>query len=71
LHKGGPDSGLFLVVTADPALDLDVPAMGTTFGRLERAQAIGDIRALLARGRRVCHVHLPRAEDVEQLAMLV
>ncbi len=71
LHKGGPSTGLFLIVTADPALDLDVPGMRTTFARLERAQAIGDIRALLARGRRVCHVHLPRAEDAEQLAALV
>jgi hypothetical protein len=71
LHKGGPDTGLFLIVTADHTMDLDIPEMRTTFGRLERAQAIGDIRALLARGRRVCHVHLPRAEDVDQLAALV
>jgi hypothetical protein len=67
LHKGGPDTGLFLVVTADPAHDLEIPTMGTTFGRLERSQAIGDIRALLARGRRVCHVHLRRPEDVAEL----
>ncbi len=71
LHKGGPDTGLFLIVTADHTLDLDIPEMRTTFGRLERAQAIGDMRALRARGRRVCHVHLPRAEDVDQLAALV
>jgi len=71
LHKGGPNTGLFLVVTANTQEDLEIPAMGTSFGRLERAQAIGDIRTLLARGRRVCHVHLPRAEDVEQLAALV
>jgi phosphoglucose isomerase-like protein len=68
LHKGGPNTGLFLVVTADPASDLEIPEMQTTFGRLERAQAIGDVRALLSRGRRVCHVHLSRPEDVEQLA---
>jgi hypothetical protein len=68
LHKGGPNTGLFLVVTADPALDLDIPEMETTFGRLERAQAIGDVRALLGRKRRVSHVHLHRPEDVIQLA---
>lgn len=68
LHKGGPNTGLFLVVTADPVSDIDIPDMRTTFGRLERAQAIGDIRALLGRNRRVCHVHLSRPEDVEQLA---
>ena len=68
LHKGGPNTGLFLVVTAEPARDIEIPEMQTTFGRLERAQAMGDVRALLGRGRRVCHVHLSRAEDVDQLA---
>jgi hypothetical protein len=68
LHKGGPGTGLFLVVTADPEVDFDIPGMGTTFAALERAQALGDVRALLGRGRRVAHVHLPRATDVGQLA---
>ena len=68
LHKGGPNSGLFLVITTDEAEDAEIPETGFTFGRLKRAQARGDIRALLARGRRVAHVHLERAEDVAQLA---
>src|SRR6059058_4286329 len=68
LHKGGPNTGLFLVVSADDAEDADIPEMGTTFGRLKRAQARGDIRALLARGRRVAHVHLARPDDVTRLA---
>ena len=71
LHKGGPNTGLFLVITADPAFDLDIPELGTTFGRLQRAQAVGDIRALLARGRRVCHVHLRQPADVDQLTTVV
>jgi hypothetical protein len=71
LHKGGPNTGLFVVVTADPASDIEIPEMQTTFGRLERAQANGDVRALLGRGRRVCHVHLSRPEDVDQLASAV
>jgi len=70
LHKGGPNTGLFLVVTADDAEDADIPEMGTTFGRLKRAQARGDIRALLARGRRVAHVHLRRPDEVSGLATL-
>jgi transaldolase / glucose-6-phosphate isomerase len=70
LHKGGPNTGLFLVVTADPAEDAEIPVLGTTFGRLERAQARGDIRALLGRGRRVAHVHLSRPADVAALASL-
>ena len=74
LHKGGPDTGLFLVITADDAEDVEIPELGggerggRTFGDLKRAQARGDVRALLARGRRVAHVHLSRWEDVETLA---
>jgi hypothetical protein len=68
LHKGGPNTGLFLVITADPVDDLEIPQMGTTFARLQRAQANGDMRALLARGRRVAHVHLRRVEDLDRLA---
>src|SRR2546422_3043313 len=64
LHKGGPNTGLFLVLTADDAVDLEIPEMGVTFGQLKRAQATGDIRALLAKGRRVAHLHLRRPEDV-------
>ncbi len=70
LHKGGPNSGVFLVLTADDAADAAVPELGITFGRLKAAQARGDIRALLARGRRVAHVHLARPEDVSALARL-
>ncbi|HEX4574018.1 MAG TPA: hypothetical protein VH158_02715 [Gemmatimonadales bacterium] len=69
LHKGGPNTGLFLVVTAEDAEDAPVPELGVTFGRLKRAQARGDVRALLARGRRVAHVHLPRPEAVSDLAI--
>jgi len=63
LHKGGPDTGLFLVITAEPDGDIPIPEMHTTFATLERAQATGDIKALLARGRRVAHVHLRDPED--------
>jgi hypothetical protein len=34
---------------------------------LKAAQARGDIRALLARGRRVAHVHVGRPEQVSDL----
>jgi transaldolase / glucose-6-phosphate isomerase len=68
LHKGGPNTGLFLVVTADPDQDIEIPEMRTTFGKLERAQALGDIKALLAKARRVSHVHLRDPEDWSGLA---
>ena len=67
LHKGGPDSGLFLVITTDVTGDIEIPEMGWTFGQLHRAQARGDVRALLARGRRVAHVHLSSLADLSQL----
>jgi transaldolase/glucose-6-phosphate isomerase len=67
LHKGGPNTGLFLVLTTDDAEDAAVVELGITFGQLKRAQARGDIRALLARGRRVAHVHVARPDDVSAL----
>jgi hypothetical protein len=68
LHKGGPNTGLFLVVTADPEEDIAIPEMQTTFGTLERAQAVGDIKALLAKARRVSHVHLRDPDDWSALS---
>jgi transaldolase/glucose-6-phosphate isomerase len=67
LHKGGPNTGLFLVITAGAGDDLEIPEMGWTFGELHRAQARGDVRALLARGRRVAHVHLSSVAELAQL----
>ncbi len=57
LHKGGPDSGVFLQITADDADDLDCPGRGYTFGVLARAQALGDLQALQDRRQRVLRVH--------------
>ena len=68
LHKGGPPNGLFLVVTTDTPNDLEIPEMGWTFGELHRAQARGDVRALLARGRRVAHVHLKSPAELSMLS---
>lgn len=67
LHKGGPDKGLFLVVTVDDDEDAAIPGLPFTFGGLQRAQALGDVAALQARGRRVAYVHLTRAADLSQL----
>jgi hypothetical protein len=67
LHKGGPASGLFLVITTEVASDIAIPEMNTTFGALHQAQARGDVRALLARGRRVAHVHLPSVAELSQI----
>lgn len=58
LHKGGAENGIFVQITTDPVRDVDIPTWGITFGLLERAQALGDMEALEARGRRVLHLHL-------------
>ncbi len=56
-HKGGPNTGLFLQLTADHAQDLPLPGRSYTFGTLESAQAQGDLEALQKYGRRALHVH--------------
>jgi transaldolase/glucose-6-phosphate isomerase len=58
LHKGGPDRGLFLEITASPARDIEIPHQGLSFGQLQQAQALGDYEALVARGRRILRVHI-------------
>ena len=58
LHKGGPNSGLFVLISATPAEDLPIPGESFTFGTLEKAQAIGDFASLEAAGRRAVHAHL-------------
>jgi transaldolase/glucose-6-phosphate isomerase len=58
LHKGGPDEACILQLVDEPACDLAVPETDLTFGRLIRAQALGDYQALVERGRRVLRVNL-------------
>ncbi len=63
LHKGGPDRGVYLMLTADPDRDLPIPGRPESFGTLIAAQAAGDFAALQARGRRILRVHLADATD--------
>jgi len=58
LHKGGPNTGLFLQLVDTPEPDLAVPGAGYTFGQLIRAQALGDYQALRQKQRRVLRVDL-------------
>jgi len=69
LHKGGPNSGVFLLFTDDPSGDAQVPGRPFSFGRLHRAQALGDLQSLLSTGRRVAHVSLTgdRIKAIEAL----
>jgi transaldolase/glucose-6-phosphate isomerase len=69
LHKGGPNTGVFLVISAKPLQDLPIPGEPFTFGTLELAQALGDFASLDATGRRAVHVHLP-SPDPDLVAAL-
>ena len=58
LHKGGPNSGVFILITATPREDLPIPGEPFSFATLELAQALGDFASLDATGRRALHAHL-------------
>ena len=60
LHKGGPNTGLFLQVVEDYGDELKIPERPFGFARLIRAQAAGDFESLRERGRRVARVHLEK-----------
>jgi transaldolase/glucose-6-phosphate isomerase len=57
-YKGGPNTGVFLQITADVAEDIEVPGQKYTFGVVKAAQARGDLQVLVERGRRALRVHL-------------
>jgi transaldolase / glucose-6-phosphate isomerase len=62
-YKGGPNTGVFLQITCDDAVDLPVPGQKYTFGTVKAAQARGDFQVLAERGRRALRVHLPEVES--------
>lgn len=62
LHKGGPNSGAFVVIVAEGAPDLPIPGEPFTFGILEAAQALGDFESLDRANRRALFVRLPRRD---------
>jgi hypothetical protein len=73
LHKGGPNTGVFLVVTAAADGDVPVPDAPFSFGVLEMAQAVGDFQSLDRANRRAAHIHLPNRNPdlLTQLARLL
>ena len=60
LHKEGPDTGLFLQITAEHEKELPIPGKPYTFGVVADAQALGDLQALKSLGRRVTRIHFSR-----------
>jgi transaldolase / glucose-6-phosphate isomerase len=57
-YKGGPNTGIFLQITCDDAVELPVPGQKYTFGVVKAAQARGDFQVLAERDRRVLRTHL-------------
>lgn len=62
LHKGGPDKGVFLLITARDRTDIEIPGSKFNLAALNRAQAEGDLVTLAAYGRRVLRIDLPSLE---------
>ena len=58
LYKGGPPSGMFLMITSERSSDLAIPGAKYTFGQLEMAQALGDLESLGRLGKPALRLHL-------------
>ncbi|MBV1857769.1 MAG: bifunctional transaldolase/phosoglucose isomerase [Nannocystaceae bacterium] len=57
-YKGGPNTGVFIQITADPGPALAIPGRTLDFGVVAAAQAAGDFQVLIDRERRAIRVHL-------------
>ena len=74
LHKGGPASGRFLVITSrDGGGDVAIPGHPLSFGAVKDAQARGDCAVLAERRRRCLRVEIDGDVDagLETVASLV
>jgi len=57
-HKGGPNTALAFVITADDETNTEIPEAGYSFSVLKRAQALGDVDTLDAHDRRTVRIHI-------------
>jgi transaldolase/glucose-6-phosphate isomerase len=60
-HKGGPNTLVAFVLTADDEMETPMPEAGYSFSILKRAQALGDIESLQAHGRHIVRIHFTSA----------
>jgi hypothetical protein len=67
IHKGGPDSGVFILITMDDPQDVTIPGEEYSFSALKTAQGIGDYKALKQNGRRVVRVHLKHISELDKI----
>lgn len=66
-HKGGPNTAVAFVITADDATQTPIPEAGYTFAILKRAQALGDTQTLEAHERRTIRIHVKDASAAAQV----
>jgi hypothetical protein len=69
LHKGGPPTGAFMILTSDHTAAQAIPNAPYTFGQLQLAQALGDLEALTKHTRPALRIHL-KGDVVAALAEL-
>ena len=69
LQKGGPNCGVFLILSADELKDIPLKEEAESLGSLAKAQASGDLVTLASRGRRCVHLHLPDNSGVTLRAL--
>jgi len=72
LHKGGPNTGIFITIVPEPHADVPIPGEPYSFATLSRAQALGDFEALDQHGRRAVLVRCGRdvAAALDELRVL-
>src|SRR5260370_33640203 len=70
LHKGGPNTGLFLQITQDHRDSIVIPGAPYDFAQLNQAQYLGDCQSLEAHGRRVIRVHLAGHDPIDAIETL-
>lgn len=71
LHKGGPNLGVFLILSAEEPRDIAIDdERASSLGELAKAQAMGDFSILSSRGRRCVHTHLPDNSAVSIRALV-
>ncbi|HEX7077067.1 MAG TPA: hypothetical protein VF363_01465 [Candidatus Eisenbacteria bacterium] len=63
LFKGGPATGMFLILTTADREDVPIPGSGVTFGQLKAAQALGDVKSLGEHGKPVLRLHMTRGVE--------
>lgn len=69
LQKGGPNTGVFLILSADELKDVPLKGEASSLGSLAKAQAAGDLKVLGERNRRCLHIHLPDNSGVTLRAL--